>query len=307
MTDSKTSQEPLKAPALVIDSHARTTTLITTAGSYVANWSSSERAGNSWLAHFGAGVVGDSLWPYNRPISDTWSCLRRQDLVLRWGDSARGAMCLFGLWPNGDWVVCPDAVGAAPAYYCSNDRVTIISASIPTLTAVASRYDIELTVEPGFMLEVALLANGGIFPASRQGVDRTAPFEFLQGQLGEFHKYVLPHRDRLFEPEPPADLLHEFVEDVVANVSAALSDDAPASQICQLTGGLDSRVILGAILHTGLVEGVELFSGGPKGTRDRDIGHKLAGVVGLPSTSDSGLGSLKFELELHEHALSSIE
>lgn len=306
MTDSTTSQQVLEAPALVIDAASRTTTLLTRNGRHVATWDASEPSGPSWLAHFGAGVVGDSLWRHEQPIDEAWTHLRRPDLAVKWGDSARGALCLFALWPNGDWAVCPDPVGAAPAYYFTNGRLTIISASIPTLVEVANTYGIELPIATGFTLEVALLANGGIFPTSRQATERTAPFEFLQGQRDELQTSVLPHRDYLFEPEAPAVLLQRFIEDVVTNVSSSLADPSSNHRICQLTGGLDSRVILGAVLHAGLSERVTLYTAGPKGTRDRDIAENLARVAGIPLTSNSGLGEMTRELEPHEYPLNSM-
>ena len=235
-------------------------------------------------ATFRGHVVGSS-WEVG---PDLMRASRSAGFAESWAADARGSACC---WVLGDGTVTalPDFFGGASLFHGRGAGSEFVSASLMELERWAQSAGRPLTKSTHFQAERILLGNGGLWPTSFDGVNRLEQFQHVvvTGAGIEHRPYALL-RSLTGAARPVDDVLASIRQDVVANVTAIAASPAE-HRIAHLTGGFDSRLVLGAILDGGLEDAFVFFTSGGIGTTDRTISDGLTGEFRLRRATGSGL------------------
>jgi hypothetical protein len=168
--------------------------------------------------------------------------------------------------------VLPDVLGAYPVYSAERDGVRWVSNSAEALRAAVGARELSLDSLAGLI--------GGGWPLDGHpmwaGVERLEP--------GLLHRFP-GEPVRLFGPRDSAAMLSagfsaERASSRARAAAGALAESGGRPNIVPVTGGRDSRVVLGAALAAGF--SFETRTGGEPGHPDVEIGRALAEAAGVP-------------------------
>lgn len=208
-----------------------------------------------------------------------------------WGKHARNPSVLFIIDERESrGLVLQDPLGGALVYRFVSEGNTFYSSDIESLQIILREAGYTLQKSRQFQVERVLLGNGGLTPTSYESVDTLEPFQYAElGPDGIKHCELLsPSLEGASYPELVGLLRQEVIDSIVAIASA------PTDQrVAHLTGGFDSRLVLGAIMEAGLSEKFEFFCSGPTGTTDRKVADGLTAAYALRRTRTGGLTPAK--------------
>ena len=213
-----------------------------------------------------------------------------RDLAEWWAPHVVNPSCLFVLDASTEEALClPDPLGGALAFAFSGGGYDFISSDIVSLVHVAGLVGITLKKSVEFQAERLIVGNGGLTPASYDGVRRLEIFEYWAMDAAT----TVPKEYGLAEEMRSADVsyvevmrrLREQVLESVAAISAIPSD----YRVGHLTGGFDSRLVFAAMVEAGCTDAFNYFCSGPPGTVDRIISDNLSASFGLNRGISGGL------------------
>lgn len=208
-----------------------------------------------------------------------------------WGERAKNPSALYLAEDGRGVAVLPDPLGGAVVFVWRSATATYVSSSIPALVAAAEAYGDRPRKSLEYQLERSLVGNGGLLPASYEGVEALpiATWASVTEAGVEARRYASFEGD-LDDAGSYFDLLTQARADIVESVTA-IADLGVDTHISHLTGGFDSRLTFAAIRAAGLSDRFDFFTSGPVGTPDRDISDLLSGHYGITRTNDAGLAS----------------
>lgn len=182
----------------------------------------------------------------------------------------------------------PDPLGGASLFRHEYDGLTVWSTDYRELV----RTLIELGARPepsgDYQIERLVLGNGGLTEASFEGGRRLPIFHGVIVDSDGVHIVEYQSAAVLREDRPYIESVTALRNDILESVSALASADVPV-KISHMTGGKDSRLVLGALLETGHANEFLFFCSGPTGSPDRDIADALSRQFGLRRASSGGL------------------
>ncbi|WP_203782587.1 hypothetical protein [Paractinoplanes rishiriensis] len=206
------------------------------------------------------------------------------------GDNVRGSLCAY-LWDNesGTVLVLPDPLAGGLVYVHESGDLTAVSSGLAELVGTLARLGRKPAKSLGFLAEVVATTNGGwAHPASYQGVDVLAPFEYLEIGATGVRRCTYRAAARLLDGSVPyRERLAAAAAEIRSNV-AALATAGRDPKVLHLTAGFDSRLMLAAILEGGFADRVHFTCTGRSDTADKRVSAALAAEFGLTMTEGQG-------------------
>lgn len=210
------------------------------------------------------------------------------------GSSIRGALTIYVEdSQNGDVYVLSDPFGSSIVFRYEHDNSVTASSSLSNLV---SALELRGKKPEKSLRYAALLAssnNGGISKSPYVGIESIEQWSYLAFSKSgvKVNEYSLAQE--VFSMINRSDGGREFIrklaiDDIVNNVKAASRYEAP-NHVCHLTGGMDSRTVLSAVIESGYSAKYSIHCGGDPLADDMVIARKLAHSLGKTITRDSGL------------------
>lgn len=185
-------------------------------------------------------------------------------------------------------MMLPDSLGGCIVFSYKCGETVFISPDLESLVEAAANRGMKPSKSLTYQLERSVLGNGGLTPASYQGVEALRMMDYAE--LGPNGLTVRPYRVKSAYLEPGLSysaVLEDYRQDVLETIQAIAQIDD--TRIAHLTGGFDSRLVLAGIMNTGVESEFRYFCSGPIGTADRDTADGLAASLGIVRTHDAGL------------------
>ncbi|MGP5043919.1 hypothetical protein ACTXJR_07835 [Glutamicibacter ardleyensis] len=205
-----------------------------------------------------------------------------------WSRCARNPSALYIEDAKNDWSAClPDPLGGAIAFKYETSKISFVSTDLAQLVNIARDHGITLEKDPLFQIERLLIGNGGLTHSSYLGVHSIDPFEYMVMDGTQIYTKKYRILDSL-EDSSLFELFQQLRNDVLSSVNAIVNSDSQ-QVISHLTAGFDSRLVLSAILHSGVQNKVLMFCSGPEGSTDRAIADGLTRQYKLKRSTGAGL------------------
>jgi hypothetical protein len=187
-------------------------------------------------------------------------------------------------------LVLPDPLAGGLVYLHRAPGLTAVSSGLAELVETLGRLGRKPAKSLGFLAETVATTHGGWqHPASYEGIEVLAPFEYLtidarHGLRRRTYRAAARMTDNSL---PYAERLAAAAADIRANV-AALATCRHDPKVLHLTAGFDSRLVLAAILEGGFADRVRFTCTGRSDTADKRISAALAAEFGLTMTEGQG-------------------
>ncbi|WP_277454744.1 hypothetical protein [Janibacter sp. DB-40] len=237
----------------------------------------------------GAAIVQAQLVTTGSAAADLWGGRELGGFAQWWGRMATQSACLY-IWDRArqQFAILPDPLGGATLFRHEHGDISVISTDYRELIATAAHLGFPLEKDPEYQVERMLFGAGGLRPTSYLGGQRIPSFTGVM--LDDRILWTVPYESRaaLTEQRSYINSVNLLRRDTLDAVSALA--EAPAqARVAHLTGGFDSRMVLGAILAAGCRDGFEFFCSGPESSIDRQVADGLARTFDLTRTTSSGL------------------
>lgn len=204
------------------------------------------------------------------------------------GQSARGVFCAYVFDPvtNAVWVL-PDPWGGGLVHHARTPADHVISSDLGAVVACLSALGHPPRRSPAYATELAACGSGGLAPSSHEGVEVLDILEFAVVDAHGVHVRSYPVAEHLTEPfasyEEGLEAVRAEIEGNIAAIAAS-----PLPRIAHLTGGADTRMVLGATLSQGATDAFRYLSIGQPGLPDKEIAERLAVEYDLLMTQERG-------------------
>lgn len=206
------------------------------------------------------------------------------------GQALRGSVALLvrDLWHNHIHLLA-DPLGGCMVQHFETAGMTVYASDLESLKKALSLRGITLEKNLTYLMGVGLIGNGGIFKSPFKGVRILEQFRFVSIHNNKIEEKEYPHFSELVSPSLSLEEAIElFLEDVSINVNAA-SRYRSRRKISQLTGGIDSRMVLGALAATDQQDEFSYFVGGSENSLDVKTARNLCATLDLTMTRYDGV------------------
>lgn len=204
------------------------------------------------------------------------------------GERLRGSVTLYA-WDriSQELAVLPDPLGAGIVYRYTSATVTAVSSHLPSLAQFLEARGVKLTRSAKYSASLIITGSGGMYPSSYVEIDALEHFEYVVFGHDSVQVRTYGVKQRVFSNSHSyEDGLLETYQEVLECTKAAI-ESKHDYKIAHLTGGFDSRVVLGALLKLGGQEEFKYYCL-PSVKADREVAEGLAGSYGLEMTNYSG-------------------
>ncbi|MFA1604570.1 hypothetical protein ACDW82_13055 [Alcaligenes faecalis] len=207
--------------------------------------------------------------------------------------SHRGSLTLY--IKDGDkYFVVPDPLSGSMLFYYKEDENWFISSDLESLLLVLREAGIEPKKRFEYLTELISTGNGGFVPSSYEGVCVLDPFEYISITRDSVKILRSPEHDKLLSPLSnieKKDLFYVVRDEFINNVRS-VSQSNIKNKVAHLTGGFDSRLVLAALLASGVDRDLfNVMCSGNEETNDKVIAKKLASHYDLIFTNSDGRNS----------------
>lgn len=206
----------------------------------------------------------------------------------KWSEKSRNSNALFLIdTEKKEAVVAPDPLGAAIVFYFKTDSQIHISTDVNSLNKILRENSVHTTKSIEFQAERHLISSLGSFESSYHEIKSLESFEYISFagdsiSIKNIQNKLLGSRDSYIS------LFQSTQTDIVENVVAASETDY-STKISHITGGFDSRLVLGTAIFAGVTDRFKYFCSGPEKTVDRIVADGLTQAFNLRRTNAAGL------------------
>ncbi|WP_382412219.1 hypothetical protein [Glutamicibacter bergerei] len=209
------------------------------------------------------------------------------------GTSIRGALTLYirdiG---TGNAYVLSDVLGASSTFRYASDEIEYYSSSLPRLLAELRAEGIHLRKSLKYAAVLASAGHGGLVESPYDEITTVGLFKYVaicQDGVGindyplkeEFFGHFTGYGSDLKK------LRKRLAEDISANVRAATNYQA-RRHVCQLSSGIDDRIVTAAINRCGSGPEYNMYNNGAPSDPNTLISLQLAGRFGYQVSKDPG-------------------
>lgn len=206
------------------------------------------------------------------------------------GKTVRGSLTIYIIDPSiQSVVVLTDPFGAGLVYIYQGRGITAVSSDMNSLRFALRNQGISLEKNLAYTATYVASGSGGLTQSSFKGVEVLSPNTYLVVSSDAVCRETYDENLNLSLPHLTyEDLLDKAANDVVKNIEATLTHDTQV-RISQLTGGVDSRLVLGALISSGHANKFSFFCAGFDQEPDKVVARRLTSHFGLTMTEFSGL------------------
>lgn len=221
------------------------------------------------------------------------------------GASMRGSLTVYILDPESRQVVilC-DPFGSSIVYIYESSHLFAASSDLSSLRDGIEKFGIRLEKNLQYAALYVASNTGGLSQSSYKNVRSLQPHKYLTMNANTLTENKYSQWVDISFPELSYDeLLEKAALEIVGNIEAALTHDTQI-RISQLTGGLDSRLVLAALLASGHAGKFSFYCAGNVKEPDKVVARQLSTQFDLNMTEYSGLRSIR-HADSFEELLSS--
>ncbi|XAS69590.1 hypothetical protein V3C33_10265 [Micrococcaceae bacterium Sec5.7] len=203
--------------------------------------------------------------------------------------------------------VLPDPLGGGIIYMHRDADGTAISSDLGGLVRFLTMLGKPPRKSLAYVASYVATGSGGLIQSSYEGITALEQFAYLEVSSAGVRTRTYPVEAEVFQrPSTYKAGLEAVRADVEENIRAIASAGRPVN-IAHLTGGVDSRAVLAAILATGVKEQFSFYcSGGPR-EPDRIVAECLAVHYGLTMSNYSGYSETSLAESFDETLLSRFQ
>ena len=258
---------------------------------YVIGTSHSGFAPRSVIAVHGCGVVNGQLITNSVDAAQAISGLqghRLSDI----GEKMKGSLTLYVVEGHQQCVtVLADPLGGGLVFMHRDSDGCAISSDLRSLVSFLRRIGKEPRKSLNYLAAYVATGSGGLVPASYEDIDVLPQFSYIEVCPQGVSILDYNCKTDFFNNDMPyQDALQATRVEISANISAMASAANPR-KVAHLTGGVDSRIVLGALIHAGVQDEFSFYCSGGSTAPDQIIAKKLAAEYSLTMTVNSGLES----------------
>lgn len=256
----------------------------------------------------GAGIINKKFVEHNKYYNKN-EILNEADNYEELQFNMKGSVCLFTT-KNNNSLILPDPLGGAVLYYYDSPAIKIFSNSVNEIKNVLSKLGIDVEVNFSYFLENIATGNGGLTESPYNNIYSIKQFHYVkihQGNLTICLNKLVKEYIKKASTKSYNEILKNAYDEINENISIVSEYKQIGKKYAHLTGGFDSRLILGGILQSSNQEKYRFFCSGNKGTPDKDIFISLSKHFGLKQTNDSGQYILKYPRTFEEEVKWSLD
>jgi hypothetical protein len=197
------------------------------------------------------------------------------------GDS-RGAFASLSL-SNGSATATTDPLGAVPLFVGEFRSHAIVGTNIRMVRDAAAALGHRVEIDGSQLAWNIVLANQGSFATMFRGIRMVLPGQQVHLRRGRARFVGQSFLDILYQAADVDTLADQAAEDIAGSIAAVAGGSWRLQ--ADLTGGLDSRTVLGGLLHAGILDQTELVTYGADSQRAdavvaRDLCHRFGFKLG---------------------------
>lgn len=240
------------------------------------------------LGFHGTGILNRTL--VSSQIEAQAAITTATDSPAQLGQTLRGSVALLlrDLWHNRIYLLA-DPFGGCMIQKFETVGITTYASDLESLKKALSLRGITLEKNLAYLMSVSLIGNGGIIESPFKGVRVLKQFMFVSICHNKIEEKEYPQFSELISGDMSLEEAIElFLEDISINVNAA-SHYRSSRKISQLTGGIDSRMVLGALTGAGKQDEFSYFVGGAENSLDVKTARNLCATLDLSMTRYDGV------------------
>lgn len=206
------------------------------------------------------------------------------------GQMLRGsiAVLLRDLWHNHIHLLA-DPFGGCMIQHFDVSGLRVYASDLETLKRTLALHGVRLEKNLAYLMSVGLIGNGGLVESPFKNVKVLEQFTFVSFSNNKIEESKYPQLSDLVSSEIAIeDAIELFLEDVSININAA-SRYRSRRKISQLTGGIDSRMVLGGLTGAGKAEEFSYFVGGAENSLDVKTARNVCATLDLTMTRYDGV------------------
>lgn len=207
------------------------------------------------------------------------------------GQSIKGVAAVYTL----DHIKCaihilPDPLAGAFIYRFESAYGTTVSTDLKSLLIFLKYLDVKPKKSLSYLGAVFATGSGGMIESSYEGIGTSKQLEYYEiTSAGGVEQKTYPAQSELYGQDWQIEGGIEIIRNEVLDSLHALTAFPGVRKIAHLTGGFDSRLVLGGLLKLGVTDDFAFYCSGHKEHPDRVISGNLATEFDLTMTRASGI------------------
>lgn len=240
------------------------------------------------LGTHGCGIVNKHFVSDSPSANFALSAFEKSPEALGAGMRGSLAILLKDTWYNKDFLLA-DPFGACMVQHYKFEGKEYYASDLATLKRQLAMDSVSLKKSIEYIMSIGLVGNGGIIESPFVGVSVLKPYRYVQFDASGSREMQYDSETNLLSSSSSLDdSIDGFLDDLSLNVNAVAKNKASV-KISQITGGMDSRLVLGGLLANDLENDFLYFVGGDANSLDVKSARNLCGELGLTMTRYSGV------------------
>lgn len=257
----------------------------------------------SVIGSHGTGVLRGRLISDLESASVAHSELRNIPLK-RLGQEMRGSLTIYVYdSPNKSVSILPDPLGGGLVFRHEDNDGVAVSSDLAALVSFLKLIQKNPKKSLEYVASLVATGSGGLVDSSYEDISVLPQFTYMEFTQDAARTLEYPAKEGFFHSrESYEDSIEIARMEILANVEA-LSQAVAKRKVAHLTGGIDSRMVLSAILALGEKDAYSYFCSGGTNEPDQVVAQKVALEYGLTMTENSGVDSAFIPETLEEQLL----
>lgn len=260
----------------------------------------------SVLGIHGVGIVGDT-WVSTKTEAQKYFdgiSFLDPDII---GSSIRGSLTVY-IWDPSESVayVLADPLGGGLVFKFESHDFILVSSGITALVSNTKSMGFDVSKSLSYAASYVGTGSGGLIESSYEGIGRLDQFTYLKFTDCGVEECTYTARDYVYDPSfNYEEILARVRDEVTTNLRVAVKHENEM-RIAHLTGGVDSRLVLGAIKSLHFEDKFSFFCSGNENEPDQKTAMGLSATLGIQMTKHSGVEANKLADDLKDQLLAPL-
>ncbi|MGO4120512.1 hypothetical protein [Arthrobacter sp. YAF16] len=206
------------------------------------------------------------------------------------GQDLRGSLTLYILEPAARRLsVLPDPLGGGLVFVWKGDEGHAVSSDLAALVSFLDLIGAGPKKSLEYVAAYVATGSGGLVESSYEDIVTVPQFSYIEISPAGVVVREYPQKGEFFESTMSYDDSLEVAQGEIESNVSALRESEHSRKIAHLTGGVDSRVVLAAVLAGGQQSEFAFYCSGGPTEPDKMVAESLAVEFGLTMTNHNGL------------------
>jgi hypothetical protein len=224
------------------------------------------------------------------------------------GQDIRGSLTLYVLEAEARRLtILPDPLGGGLVFLWRGAAGQAISSDLAALVSFLERIGERPKKSLKYVAAYVATGSGGLVDSSYENVEALSQFSYIEVSPEGVAIRSYPNKREFFESSASyEDSLDSTQAEITANIQALSAADYQR-KVAHLTGGVDSRLVLAALLSTTNEAEFSFYCSGGPTEPDKIVAQRLAVQFGLVMTNHGGLDAKTAPVTLDDQLLSPFQ